>query len=219
MKKCIIVANGEKPKKSVLKYFRLKEYEPLIAADGGANNLYRMNIKPDVIIGDFDSIDTTVLYFYKKKSNIKIMHIKRQTDTDVEKCLKYAVKIKCKEVILLSATGNRLDHSFCNLGIVLKYFDKIKIRLIHGESILTAYKGEVKLKTIPGEVISIYGFDHKTKIKSLGLKYPLKNIALPFGKMDSTSNEATGSEVSLKISKGVIFVIRNFDVMRKNGLL
>lgn len=210
MKQCIILANGNKPKKQVINFYKNKGFKPLIAADGGANSTFTMKIDPDIIIGDLDSIKPEVLSFYKNKRQIKIIHYKRQNDTDVEKCLKYAIKHKFSKVVLLGATGDRLDHSFCNLGILIKYFNKIEISLIHEKSILKAFTGDVLFNTIPGETISLYGFDEQTKIKSKGLKYPLRNIPLPFGKKESTSNEAKADKVSLKIQGGIIFVIRNF---------
>ena len=119
---------------------------------------------------------------------------------------------------MLGATGDRLDHTFCNLGIVLKYFNKIKIKIIHQRSLLTAFTGNIILSTIPNEVISFYGFDSKTRVKSSGLKYPLKNITLPFGQKESTSNVAAGNQVHLQINGGKIFVIRDFDLLRKHDL-
>jgi thiamine pyrophosphokinase len=80
---------------------------------------------------------------------------------------------------------------------------------------LVLYSGEVSFETIPGETISVYGFNDKTKITSNGLKYPLKNIALPFGKRESTSNVAGRNIVSLKIKNGIVFVIRDFEVLKK----
>jgi len=44
-------------------------------------------------------------------------------------------------------------------------------------------------------------------------------VTLRFGESESTSNVALGSEVNLKINNGIIFVIRNLKVMRKNGLI
>jgi thiamine pyrophosphokinase len=217
MKKCIILANGQPPQKSVIKILQKKGFSTLICADGGANTAYRLKIIPDFIIGDLDSINKKTLEYFKGKS--EIIKIKRQNDTDVEKCLKYAINKNIKEVILLSATGDRLDHSFCNLGIVLKFFEKIKIQIIHQQSFLSAYAGTVRLRTIPGEIISIYGFDDNTKIKSSGLKYPLKNISLPFGIKESTSNIANAEEIILKIDGGIIFVIRQFKVMKKYGFI
>ncbi len=217
MKKCIIVANGSPPRRSDIAYLKIRCYKTLLAADGGANSLYDMNIVPDFIVGDMDSISDEALSKFKKSS--EIIHIKRQTDTDVEKCLKFAIKKKFTHAVLLGATGNRLDHSFCNLGIVLKYYDKIHVAIIHERSYLAAYSGKVELKTSPGEIISIYGFDEKTKVTSKGLKYQLPNVSLPFGMKESTSNVATGDTVELKITGGKMFVIRSIEAVKANDYI
>jgi len=216
MKKCIILANGKPPKKSIITFFQKKGYNKLICADGGANSALKMKLVPDLIIGDLDSISTKALKEYKYSS--KIIRIKRQNDTDVEKCLKYAIKNRFSEALLVGVTGNRLDHTFCNLGIVLKFFTSIKFSLIAENSFLKPYTGKLKLKTHPGETFSVYGLDIKTKITSKGLKYKLNNIALPFGVKESTSNIATGKEVDLNITGGVAFIIRDFKLMMKYDL-
>lgn len=217
MNKCIVLANGQSPHKKVFDHLASIGYETLICADGGANTAFKCDLIPDYIIGDLDSIKPEIYdYFYDK---CEIIQIAQQNDTDVEKCLKFAVKKKFNDVILLGATGDRLDHSFCNLGIVLKYFDKLQIRIIHQRSLLCAYKGSVTLQTVPGETISLYGFDAKTKFISAGLQYPLKNFSLQFGIKESTSNIALGKEVKLRIKGGKAFVIRDYEVMRKNGLI
>ena len=216
MKKCIVLANGKPPKKSLITFFQQKDFKTLICADGGANSALKMKLIPDYIIGDLDSISSVAL---KRLGNAsKIIQLKRQNDTDVEKCLKYAIKKNYTEALLVGVTGNRLDHTFCNLGIVLKFFPQINISLIAEDSFLKPYAGSVKLKTFPGETISLYGFDRKTKIISKGLKYPLNNVPLPFGERESTSNVAAGKKVELNISGGVIFVIRDVNQMIKYDL-
>ena len=216
MKKYIVLANGKPPKKSLITFFQQKDFKTLICADGGANSALKMKLIPDYIIGDLDSISSVAL---KRLGNAsKIIQLKRQNDTDVEKCLKYAIKKNYNEALLVGVTGNRLDHTFCNLGIVLKFFPQINISLIAEDSFLKPYAGSVKLKTFPGETISLYGFDRKTKIISKGLKYPLNNVPLPFGERESTSNVAAGKKVELNISGGVIFVIRDVNQMIKYDL-
>lgn len=217
MKKCIILANGKAPSKSVVRYLEQSGYTLLICADGGADTAKRMGLTPDVIAGDFDSVKPESLEFFKNKS--EIIKIKRQNDTDVEKSLKYAIRKKYDEAVLLGAVGDRLDHSFCNMGIVIKFFDKIRIRIIYGKSILIPYKGNVEIPAVKGETISLYGFNDKTKITSSGLKYPLKKTALPFGKRESTSNSAVRDSVKLKIEGGMIFVIRDFNLLKIHGLI
>ncbi|KAF0152127.1 MAG: thiamine pyrophosphokinase [Ignavibacteria bacterium] len=217
MKKCIILANGDKPKKSVVAFLKKKGYATLICADGGANSAQKLNLVPDYIIGDFDSIDKSVREFFSDKCSI--IQIKRQNDTDVEKCLKFAIKKGFTDVMLLGATGSRLDHSFCNLGLVLKFFEQIKIKILHENSLLEAVDGSVTLKASANEIISIYGIDQKTTITSNGLKYILDNTALPFGEKESTSNVALANSVSLDIKRGRIFLIRDFEAMKKNDLI
>jgi thiamine pyrophosphokinase len=200
----------------VINYLYRSGYTQLICADGGANKAYQLKLIPSVIIGDLDSIYSGTLKHFSGKT--KIIKIVRQDDTDVEKCLKYLIKKNISDVILLGVTGDRLDHTFCNLGIVLKFYDKIRIRIIAENSVLVPISGKIKIKTNPGEVISFYGFDVKTKITTKGLKYPLKKECLPFGVRESTSNVAIKDEIELDIVDGIIFMIREFNVMKKYGL-
>jgi len=214
--KCIILANGKPPRKSVLKFLQKKGYSKLICADGGANSARKINVLPDCIVGDLDSITPATLNFYKGKA--EIVKIKRQNDTDVEKCIKTVIKKRLYDIILTGVTGDRLDHTLCNMGIVLKFYQSVYMKIIAENSLLAPYSGSVSIKTHPGETISLYGFDRRTKIKSKGLKYPLNNIPLPFGEQESTSNIATGEEVKLKITGGIVFVIRDFKTVMNNDL-
>ncbi len=217
MKKCIIIANGSLPKKSDVKYLVKKDYDTIICADGGANNAMKIGVIPNFIIGDFDSISESTIKYFSGKA--KFINIKRQNDTDVEKSLKFAIKNNFEEAILLGATGDRLDHTICNLGIVLKFYDKIKIKIVHQKSFLFPLSGNVKLNTIVGETISLYAFNEKTLLTSNGLKYRLNRTTLPFGKKESTSNVAIKSEVELNVENGIIFLIRDFDLVRKNDFI
>jgi thiamine pyrophosphokinase len=119
----------------------------------------------------------------------------------------------------MGATGNRLDHTICNMGILLKFNDQINISIMHENSYLQVLNGNNVLSTIKGETISIYGFDNKTKIRSSGLKYPLKNSSLPFGERESTSNLAVKSKVELKISGGKVFLVRDYKLLKAHGLI
>ncbi len=216
MKKCLIIGNGKAPEKKTILFLMKKGYDTIICADGGLHHAHKLKLIPHYIIGDFDSVDKILLEEYRSKS--KVIQVKRQDDTDIEKCLKYAVKQKFTEAILLSVTGDRLDHSFCNLGIALKFYDKINVRIISETSLLSVYEKQISFETKRGEYISLYAFDKKTKITSQGLKYPLNETLLPFGVRESTSNVAVKEEVKLNIKNGKIFVIRDFETMRKNDL-
>lgn len=216
MKKSIILANGKPPQKQTISYLLKKGFSSIICADGGANHAHKMNLVPDYIIGDLDSISYKTLKFYKGKS--KIIKLSRQNDTDVEKALKLAIQKGSDEAVLLGVTGDRLDHTLCNISIVKKFYKKIKCLIIAENSILIPISGQNKIKSIPGETISLYGFNKKTKITTEGLRYPLNKTALPFGERESTSNVSTLNEVKIKVQGGIVFLIRDFNFLKSNDL-
>ena len=215
MKGCVIVANGTAPRKSDILFFRNHGYQFLIAADGGANVLTKMDIFPNVVIGDMDSVDKDLLKRISFRADIK--YLDRQSDTDVEKSLKYAIRRRYETAVLLGCTGDRLDHTFGNLSVLLKYFDKIELGLIHGKSFLQPVTGQLGLNTVPGETISLYGFDEKTLFSASGLKYSFKEKSLCFGRTEGTSNEAKGEEVTISVEGGIGFIIRDFQTVKQNG--
>ena len=218
MKGCIILANGYIPMKRDLTYLRNNGYKYFICADGGADSAKKLNLIPDIIIGDLDSVSEETLSHFQNKG-VVVKKIARQNDTDVEKCIKYAIRKKYSEVILLGATGDRLDHTFCNLGITLKFSDDIAVKILHEKSLMKVIRGKVSFDTVPGEIISLYGIDSKTKFTSTGLKYPLKNVSLPFGKKESTSNVALSNKVEIKINYGQALIVRDFGVIKSNDFI
>lgn len=217
MKRGVIIGNGDPPLKSQFKLLKRAGFDFVICADGGADTAFKMKIQPDIILGDLDSISQNTLDYFSGR--IPIKEIKRQNDTDIEKSIKTAVRMKIEEAVLLGVIGDRLDHSFCNIGIVLKFAEQINLHIVQRKSILSSYSGTVNLHTIKNETISIYGIDDKTKISSNNLKYKLKNQSLPFGVHESTSNVAMKEEIELKISDGRVLVVRDFETVMKNGLL
>ena len=67
MKICIVL-NGEIEDYEVTRGIIIKEcYDCIICADGGANHTYKMEIMPDYILGDLDSVEEEKINFYKNK--------------------------------------------------------------------------------------------------------------------------------------------------------
>lgn len=217
MKRCLIIGNGKPPQKKIINYFISIGYKTIIAADGGANKLIKYNIVPHYIIGDFDSVNLTTIEYFKKKS--ELINIKRQDDTDIEKALKYVIKLGFKEVVLFGLTGDRLDHTICNLGIVLKFYNKISILLVSENSLLYPISNKIEINTKIGETISLYGFDKKNKITTEGLLYPITNENLSFGGKESTSNQSISNKITIKIRTGIIFLIRDLKTVIKNDFI
>ncbi|MBU1500337.1 thiamine diphosphokinase, partial [Patescibacteria group bacterium] len=108
MKRAIIFSNGELADISRLK---IKKTDLLIGVDGGTKQI----LKPDIIIGDFDSLTAI-------PENVPlIMHPKDKDFTDTELALQFCEKQNIKEVILVGFLGRRLDHLIANLMSLSKY--------------------------------------------------------------------------------------------------
>jgi thiamine pyrophosphokinase len=208
-KKAIIVANGKRPSKKVFNQLLKQEgYSTIVAADGGANSLHEMGITPNFIIGDFDSLSSSTLKKIKPGVT-ELIKISRQSDTDVEKSIKYLIKKKFTHIMLLGVDGNRFDHLLGNLSLGLKYLDKIIINIIVGDSALSFLGSSENISTKKGEIVSVFGFSERGNLTSDGLKYSLEVLNLTFGNQDSISNIATKSEIKLKIDSGKFILVRS----------
>lgn len=174
--KAYIIANGEFPtKKAIIN--ELKSANFIAVCDGAINNLDTLNIKPNIIIGDLDSISAKL----KEKYKDRLIYIKEQMSNDLSKAFYHCLKLGFDEFVFLGSTGKREDHTLANISLMMQYSKKCKnltIKSDYGE--FKFYETPCKIKSYKGEQISIFCFEKNKKFTSKNLKYPLKNMALPF---------------------------------------
>ena len=212
MKICIIL-NGEIKNydyiNTILSNIR---YDYIICSDGGANHAYNMNIVPDYIIGDLDSINKNVIDYYKNKNvNFKKFPIKKD-ETDTELCIQLSQKLKAKEIDLIGALGGRIDHTIANINL-LYYIRKrgIKPKIIsEKEEIYIAIDEEVTIDGEIGNTISILPIKNDAKGVTLKkLEYSLENDDIEFSKPLGISNVMTDINCNIKVNEGSIIIIKN----------
>jgi thiamine pyrophosphokinase len=207
MKRALILANGKPPGKQLFRK-SLASADWFICADGGANAASRFGCAPDLIIGDLDSIEKETLALFSK---VDIKKLKDQNSTDLEKALTAALRKKCKEIVVLGATGGRLDHAIGNLGALVRFSRKAHITYIDdmGELFAANYSKEFNLPI--GTTISLLPLSRCSGIVTKGLKWNLKNESLELGVRESTSNVIVSVPANIKVRKGslIIFVMIN----------
>ena len=210
--KIIIISGGNPPSKELLNG-EITEDTIIIGADSGANCLYEYNIKPNFLVGDFDSIDKSALdYFKKGKCSIDIYPTEKDF-TDTEIALEKALSLKPNKIVFLGCTGSRVDHLMGNIGMLKICLENgvdacIKdsnnnIRLINAT---TSLEGPV------GQIFSLqpYG-DEMIGLTIKGAKYPLNNYNLKIGQSISISNEFVASKVELEFKFGTLMIILSKD--------
>lgn len=212
MKSCIIL-NGKIQDYKKIKEIIIKEkYDYIICADGGANHTYNMDINPNYIIGDLDSINKEIAEHYKKYE-VKFEKFPTKKDqTDSELCIYLSNKLKTKELHLIGALGGRIDHTIANINL-LYYIRSMNIKpkiISEDEEIYIATNEEIIVKGKKEDTISIIPINGDAKGVTLsGLEYPLNDCCMKFSVPLGISNVMLDSKCSIKVDNGSLIVIKN----------
>lgn len=209
--KWLIISGGTPPKKeTIVKY--IDNGFSIIAADSGANSLYKYNIIPKILIGDFDSIDKNVLEYFKDKCEIT-KYPKEKDYTDTEIALEKAIELNAKEIVFLGCTGTRVDHLIGNLCILNKAINRgVDAHIVDENNKITMIKESKTIYGKKGDIFSVFAFN--TKVESLSVKnakYELKDYNLEVEDSLTVSNEFVENEVHLEFSSGTLMIIRSVD--------
>tara|TARA_B100001113_G_scaffold313189_1_gene278060 strand:- start:395 stop:1024 length:630 start_codon:yes stop_codon:yes gene_type:complete len=191
----VILANGEFPShKTPLGFLSLAG--TVICADGSANLLRSLNLKPHIIIGDLDSISE------KHSYEGLIVDDSSQSNTDLEKAIEFTMRNSVKEITVLGAVGNRDDMSFANIQLLFNYFKKIDIKIITDYFSIECIIGKKIFKSFSGQRVSLATSNQNCTITTSNLKYSIS------GKIDPSlsliSNESLGDRFTISSSDPLI---------------
>ena len=194
-----------------------RTFDKIIAVDGGLAALSRLQLKPDAIVGDFDSVAEDILAEYKNSSdNITWeIHKPEKDETDTELALNTAIGLGCSKLVLLGATGGRMDHFIGNLHLLYACLKKgVEAAIVDEKNWITVIdKGRTFLaETLWGKYISFLPLCGEVKkITLTGFKYPLYEKDIDLGTSLCISNELTGEEGTIEFASGTLICIQSHD--------
>ena len=175
-------------------------FDVILAADAGMEALYRDHILPDIIVGDFDSVNPDTLEYFHDKEQIEVCMLNpEKDDTDTE----YAIR----EAIRRGAMGN-----ISLLGIGLE--EQIKISLVDEHNRIRMINQPLTIRKAEqyGKYVSLIPFSEKVSGVTLrGLKYPLTDYTMGGFNSLGISNEIVSDEASISLSSGQLIVIESKD--------
>ncbi len=229
--KAAIFANGE-----INNYEKTKEYlknaELIICADGGLRHVDRLQLIPDFVLGDFDSVDPSLLQKYREfkkpvppktassqedtlfsrlvTSHVEFITFPTDKDyTDLELALVHAAKAGVREALIFGGMGGRPDHFFANaLALITAKEQGIKAALVGDQAIIELGEGKFEKKSKPGATVSLIPISPVVEgVTTHGLKYPLKNESLRLGEARGVSNVTNGDSFYITIKKGQLLII------------
>jgi thiamine pyrophosphokinase len=209
MKRAFIFANGKMDDAPpILKDLHLSDL--IIAADGGTQHCKALGITPNVIIGDFDSLDAADTSSYKQKGTEIIQHPTHKEETDLELALLFATNHEVTHVFIIGALGNRWDMTLANILLaVLFKFSHLSIRLLDGSDELAILRGEgiFDIKGRPGDTVSLIPLGGDAiGITTRGLVYPLADETLYFGSSRGVSNIILTDQARVIIKTGILLI-------------
>ena len=128
----LIIANGEVCSSELLG--QLLEWSPIvIVLDSAIERVLELEIKVDVLLGDFDrGFDAS--YYKEKQYPLEIVYAPNQDKTDLEKAFDYLIEKGHKAVNVIWATGKRADHTITNLTNIVAYRNLLKIVILDDHS-------------------------------------------------------------------------------------
>lgn len=212
----VIISGGSIDDAFALEQIQRIQPEMIIGVDSGLNFLYRNQIMPTHIVGDFDSVDPEIIAYYKNKTNVPIREFNPVKDaSDTEIALKLAIELGAECVWILGGTGTRLDHVMANIqmlkialdaGVKAYVLDEYnRISLIGKETVLAREEAY-------GPYFSVFPLGGLVKGFSIrGAKYPLENHVLsPYDSL-CVSNQYLEDKVEISFPEGIIILMETRD--------
>ena len=214
--KCLIVTGGNTSDDFACDVIKKGGYEIIIAADSGMEFLYRKGIDPDIIVGDFDSVDEEILDSFREKEYIEICVLsKEKDDTDTEHAVREAIVRGAGSITILGATGTRLDHVLGNialLGIGLEENVEIELLDPYNRVRMLDHPVTIQKKKQFGSYLSVLPYSGRIKgLTITGMKYPLEHFDMDSYSSRGVSNEIVADEAEIRFEEGVVLLIESKD--------
>jgi len=197
-RRCYIIGAGD-----FFGTIKKRENDLIIAADGGLKHLEKLSLKPDIIIGDFDSLG----FVPEGENVIRLPVMKDETDTFA--AVKAAIGKGYETVILLGCTGGkRSDHFLANLQTLLYASENRTTAYLIGENeIFTAVSnGIIHFKEKRKGFLSVFPFGDYVTVTIKGLLYETDNAIIRKDETLGTSNEFIGKKSSIEVKSGVALI-------------
>ncbi|CAM3448262.1 MULTISPECIES: thiamine diphosphokinase [Saccharibacillus] len=208
----VIIVSGGLWTDDYLDYIRPGDL--LIGADRGALMLIEHGLRPDIAVGDFDSVSP------EDAERIRLLSGRIDTCdpvdknyTDTELAFELALNERPSEIVMLGVTGGRMDHTLANVQLLIRALrrqvvctirDRNNYIQLTGSQLVVEDRGFTYVSLIPA-TMEVSG------VTLEGFEYPLENATLRQGQSLSVSNKLSGPSGTVSIESGLLLVIQSRD--------
>lgn len=206
----LIIAGGKRVKADLLD--RLDRPACVIAADSGLDHAYELGLRPDIVVGDMDSVTQQALTRAEDAGVTIERHPTDKDATDLELAINVAYDRGFRYATIIGGTGGRFAHTLAN-ALLLTRSGEIRLDWMTSHARITALRaGESGLFSADeGRLLSILAVGGPARCTSSGLRWPLEPIPLTPGSTRGISNEIAKQEASVEVEDGCVLVVHERD--------
>ena len=185
-----------------------------IAADSGLDHARALGLRPDLLIGDLDSISPEGLAWAETASDRGQLTIERhpadKDQTDLELALARAVELGPERIVVVGIGGGRFDHLLANMAVLADrrfagpaidgLIDEARIAVVHEQRALHGRVGElVSLLAVNGDADGV---------TTSGLAWPLRGETLRASSSRGVSNTFAAPLATVRLDRGTLLAIQ-----------
>lgn len=192
----------------------VQKADVIICCDAGMHHTKALGIRPNYIVGDFDSVRPEVLEEYRKAGISMQQFPTHKDETDMQLGIRLAEDLGADHVTLIGGIGDRLDHTMANAHLLLHLCKKgIRAELVDEKNRVQLIDKETTLYGKAGDLVSTIPLSMVVKGVTLeGLEYPLTDYDLSLDdQVIAVSNVMLGNTANVKIKEGYLFVMQTKD--------
>ena len=183
----------------------------VVAADGGAFALERWRVLPHLVVGDMDSLGDAGVERIARQGIPVAKFSAAKDESDLELAVAQAIAAGATQIVLLGALGgDRLDHETANLLLLADPgYDGVRIEARRGTLRICAVRGEGSLSLAgpAGAIVTLLPVSGDAGgVTTEGLRYPLRDETLRFGRTRGLSNEVVSLPASVSLDTGTLLV-------------
>lgn len=207
---CIIISAAPASNVSFIKNY-VQDGDFVICADGGLKHAIACGVRPDLLVGDFDSLDDDLPEAIEQ---LKLPVMK--DDTDTMAAVKIGLQRGYRRFIILCATGGRLDHTYANLCTMQYILSQGgEACLVDADtSIYLIRNKKIRFEKQKRKTLSVFPFGCRfCTVTYEGLLYPLDHVRLyadgfPMG----VSNVVIEDVATVEVHEGDALIMLNNEI-------
>lgn len=183
----------------------------IVCADSGYRHCAPLGIVPDLVVGDFDSIES-LDDIPKETQLVKLPKDKNYTDTTFS--IEAALHKECNQILMAGMWGGRIDHSLANIQSLV-YLTRKGIESFITDGVSQMFCADTKgqrischIRPVEGYYLSLLAYSEECgKVTIENAVYTLDEYTLKNDLARAVSNEFSREEAKISFSSGTMLIV------------